>query len=168
MSVYTAITDCVVDRLTSAQVSGMVGYLRPGAAPEGVARYIGVQLGDSRQPDRSTMFGVTTWITEVRLTLQARPVAGVHRTAMHAVDELFGDVLRALAWVATPDSYCDAMRALGVQGYTGPDGDAVSDVYAPMAIARDVEVVSVPVGVITCSLWCKHLTHPGTLDPHQT
>lgn len=168
MSVFASISDAIADRLAERQVSAMVGYVRAAAAPESITTYIGVALGDSRQPERAALFGLTTWITEVRLTLQARPVAGVHRTAMHAVDELFPRMLQALRLGDSGDSFTDRLTALGVQGYSGPDGDVGADSFAPASIARDVEVVSVPVGVITFSLWVKHVTATGTLDPHQT
>jgi hypothetical protein len=167
VSVFTYLSDHIADTLAAASIADLVGYGRASAAPELVARYIDVQLGPSRQSEREMLFGVTTWITEIQLTLHARPVASVHRTAMHAADELMSDVLRVLRWGDAGDAYTDELRARGAQGYTGSDGDTGFDSCAPVLIDRETKVVSVPVGVIAVSLWIKHMTNPGTLTPIQ-
>jgi hypothetical protein len=167
VSTFTHLADHLADHLISAAIADLVGYGRASAAPELTARYIDVQLGPSRQPEREILFGVTTWITEIRLSLHARPVAGVHRTAMHAADELMTDVLRVLRWGAAGDAYTDGLRAMGAQGYTSSDGDPGMDQVAPLLIDRDTHVASVPVGVISMSIWIKHMTEPGTLTPIQ-
>lgn len=165
MSVFIQIADRMMRRLLDAGVvlPDLLRYGRPGWMPEAAPRAISAEIGDSSQA--SDHFGVTTWVTEIRMHLEARPLQAVHRTPMHAADELMVSALAALYWGDRGDAFADDMRALGVQGYGDASGNLGADPCAPSRIERDTHSTSTPVGVITLTLYVRHHVRPGTLSP---
>ena len=167
MSVFLQIADRIALQIVQAGVlpsPDLMRYGRSGMLPEGAPRGISAELGDSMQS--AEFFGATSWITEMRMHLEARPVAGVHRTPMHAADELMACLLQAIRWSDdAADAFGAGMRALGARGYCDASGSLGPDPMAPSRIERDVHATSTPVGVITLTLYIRHDTVPGTLTP---